>query len=90
MILTVSRKEKFQLQYLLPIQGNLNTLLMTQRILNKIQIEPGDAESDEVIDIDFDDEEIKFISEMIAVLDQSQKLNLSCLPLIQKILNNRS
>jgi hypothetical protein len=79
-------KEKFQVQYLLPFQGSLLSLERADKILKKIDVKAEDAESEEIYEIEFTAEEIQFISEMIAILDQAQKLNLQMLPLIRKIL----
>jgi hypothetical protein len=82
----LTRKEKFQVQYLLPIQGSLKTLEQVEEILKRINITAEDAGSNEIVEIQFSDEEINFICDMIKVLDQAQKLNLEILPLIRKFL----
>ena len=84
----VTRSEKFQIQFLLPVQGSIETLEQVQQILDKIKIVPEDAQSIEDIEIDFDNNEIFFLKEMIKVLSQLQKLTLPSLSLVKKILNN--
>jgi hypothetical protein len=69
------------------MQGSLKTLVLVKQILDKIQVKPEDAQSDDIIDIDFTGEEFELLSKMIHLLDQSQKLNLDSLSLVQKILN---
>lgn len=86
----LTRNEKFQLQYLLPIKGNIKTLEMAQQIIEKLHINDTDRGNEEVIELDFSGHEIDFLSEMIVILDQAQQLNLSCLSIVKKILNNRS
>jgi hypothetical protein len=56
--------------------------------LNKINIQPGDSEN-EIYRVDFSCDEIKFLKEMIAVLDQSQQLSFQTLSVVKKILNNK-
>jgi len=83
-----TKAEKFQVQYLLPVQGSLQTLETVQEILDIIKIKPEDAESDMIEEIELSDAHISFLKNMISVLDQSQKLSLRCLPIIRKILKN--
>lgn len=83
----VTKAEKFQVLNLLPMQGNLKTLALVQQILDKIKIEPKEAKCQDIVDLDFNDEEFGLIDEMIHILDQAQKLNLDSLSLVQKILN---
>jgi hypothetical protein len=82
----LTRNEKFQIQYLLPIQGNLETLKTVQQILDKLNIIEEDQNNKEIIDIDFNSDEINFLKYMVQILDQNQKLFLSSLSLVNKIL----
>lgn len=84
--LSITKKEKFQIQYLLPIQGNLKTLELVQQILNKLSITENDQLSDEIVTIEFEEEELNFIKFSIEVLNQNQKLYLAGLSLVKKIL----
>jgi len=77
----------YQVQFLLPIQGNLKTLESVQQILDKANINEEDRGSEIEREIVFSDEEIIFLRNMIMILDESQKLSFSCLSLIKKILN---
>ena len=45
----VTRSEKFQIQFLLPVQGSIETLEQVQQILDKIKIVPEDEQSIEDI-----------------------------------------
>lgn len=78
--------ERLQFQYLLPIQGSLNTLELVDQILKRVKIEEiPDAKSDEAKGFDFEENEIIFIKNMISALDDAQKLSFSSLSLIKKI-----
>ena len=81
--INITEGERGQIQYLLPIQGNLKTLEFVQQILDKTNITTGNGM------IDFSEDEFDFICKMIDILNESQKLNLSCLSLVKKILNNK-
>jgi len=78
MILKLSEEEIKQIRYILPVQGNIKTLELVQKILDKTE-----ADSEE---LEFDDQEVELIKKMVHYLDQNQKINLSSLSLIQKIL----
>jgi hypothetical protein len=80
-------KEKFHIQFLVPVQGSLKTLELAEGILKRINIQPEDAEDGFIYDIDLKIEEISFLQEMIKILDKSQKLHLQSLPVVRKILN---
>ena len=82
--LDLTAQEKGQIGYLLPIQGNLKTLELVQQILDKVnKNEEKDGK------IEFLEAEFEFICQMIDVLNQAQKLTLSSLSLVHKILNNK-
>lgn len=89
MEIELTNSEKFQIQYLLPVQGNIKTLLLVQQILNKINIELGDEKSLEIIKINFTEEEFLFLNEMIIFLNNNHRLNLKSLPLILKLQKTR-
>ena len=78
MILKLSIEEIKQIRYILPVQGNIKTLELVQKILDKTE-----ADSEE---LEFDNQETELLKNMILYLDQNQKINLSLLSLIQKIL----
>ena len=85
----LTEKEKFQIQYLLPVQGSLKTLEQVESILQKINLRPEDAESEMIYFLELAPEELGFLREMIGVLDQAQKISLQMLPVVRKILNNK-
>ena len=67
-------------QYLLPAQGNLKALELTERILSKIQ-----AENQDDIEVKFSNDETAFLNKCVDILDQNNKLPFQCLPVIRKI-----
>jgi len=79
-------QEKFQIQYLLPVQGSLSTLEQVENILNKLNIKAEDATSEAIETVDLTGKEIQFLIEMIEILDKAQKLSLPSMSLIRKIL----
>ena len=79
-------QEKFQIQYLLPVQGSLSTLEQVENILNKLNIKAEDATSEAIETVDLTGNEIQFLIEMIEILDKAQKLSLPSMSLIRKIL----
>lgn len=85
--MVLSGNDIYQVQFLLPIQGNLKTLELVQQILDKANISEEDRGNEIEREIVFSDEEIIFLRNMIMILDESQKLSFSCLSLIKKILN---
>jgi hypothetical protein len=87
--MNLTGKEIYQIQFLLPIQGDLKILESAARILNKLNTEEEDADSEQVREIDLSIEEIIFLKEMIKVLDEAKKLNIHGLSLYNKILNTK-
>jgi len=83
LLLTV--EERLQVQYILPVQGNIKTLELAENILKKVQIKEADSGEKE---FEFDDHETEFMRLMISVLDGANKLHLSSLSLVRKILTN--
>lgn len=81
MILSVN--DRLQFQYLLPVQGNLQTLELVEKILAKLRIEKTDEEDKEFV---FSRDEIELLKQSISILDQANKLNLQSLPTIRKIM----
>lgn len=79
-------KEIYQVQFVLPVQGNMIALEMAIQILNKIQIKEEDINDNSIREIDFLDEEISFLKSMIKFLDNAKKLNIQGLSLYKKIL----
>ena len=79
----LSVNERLQFQYLLPVQGNLKTLEMVEKILAKLRIEKTDEEDKEFV---FSRDEIELLKQSISILDQANKLNLQSLPTIRKIM----
>ena len=82
--LKLENKEKLQFKYLLPNQGSLKSLDLVERILKKVEIKEG---FEGIENIDFDEEEINFLEQMIYFLDQQQQINFNSLSLVRKILN---
>jgi hypothetical protein len=82
-------KEKFQIQYLLPVQGTLKALELVEGILKTINLQPEDSEDEKLYSVALTPAEIDFLNEMIGVLDQAGKLSLQMLPVVRKILNNK-
>ena len=76
--------ERLQFQYILPVQGSIKTLELTEKIWQKCQVNESDLNL--ISEIKFEENEIKFIKDMIKFLDENQKLNFSSLSLIRKIL----
>lgn len=89
----LTKNEIYQVQFVLPIQGNLIDLEMASQILNKLNIKEEDLNNISIKennfideDINFLDEEIKFLQSMIKFLDNAKKLNIQGLSLYRKIL----
>jgi len=82
-------KEIYQVQFLLPIQGDLKTLESVKQILDKLNIKEEDCDDENIRDIELTNPEIIFLENMIQVLSQAKKLNLHGLSLFHKILNNK-
>ena len=80
-------KEIYQIQFLLPIQGNIQTLELVQQILDKIDIKEEDREDEYIRDVKLTDPDLDFLREMIGVLDNADKLNFHGLSLYRKILS---
>ena len=72
-------EEKLQFQYILPMRGSLVALELVASILKKV--------NENVVNINFEDDEFSLIVEMIAILDSRKELPFSALSLIKKILN---
>ena len=76
-------EDRLQFQYLLPVQGNIETLELVEGILKKLRVEKMDQE--EAV-FTFTEDEMNLIKNSISVLDKAQKLNLQSLPTIRKII----
>ena len=87
--MTFSGHEILQFQYILPVQGSIAVLELVQNILDVLRIETI-LDMTETREIIFSDIQLSFIKSMIDILDKSQKLNLSSLTLIKKILQENS
>lgn len=85
-MIELTGKEVYQIQFVLPVQGNMIALEMAIQILNKIQIKEEDINDNSIREIDFLDEEISFLKSMIKFLDNAKKLNIQGLSLYKKIL----
>jgi hypothetical protein len=82
--LSLTKEERLQFQYILPVQGSLKVLELVNTIFEKI----NEVEIEEKIaDINFEESEIDFICEMIGILDKQGKLHFQSLSLIKKILS---
>jgi hypothetical protein len=87
-MIKLTGKERFNVQYILPVQGNLKTLELVENILDRVKIkEIKDIESDNLLNYEFTKEELTLMIESIKVLDESNKLNFQCLSLVKKILH---
>ncbi len=78
--------ERLQIANILPVQGDLNTLRLVDEILKKAKISDI-KEMKELNKIDFEENEINFIKEMINLLDSKQMLKFESLSLIEKFMN---
>lgn len=79
----LSASERLQFQYLLPVQGNLKTLELVDKILKKVFIKDEKESEAEFI---FEIEEVQFLQDCIKILDQNNKLNFQSLSVIRKIM----
>lgn len=87
MKIEITANEKLQFQYLLPNQGSLKILELTNGIIEKVKIiDRKEIEENKICSIDFNNDEIDFLNQNIKILDESNKLNLQSLTLIKKIL----
>jgi len=84
MKLSLTIAECMQFQFLLPVQGNLKTLELVDRITTKVKV----YDNSEIKDVEFEYEEIDFMKDMIKYLDENQKLYFQSISLIRKILSN--
>ena len=82
MVLELPGEEILQFQYILPVQGSLQTLELLQHILEKVKVD----EIKDMITVDFDKDEINFMKNVICILDEKQQLYYQSLSLIHKIL----
>lgn len=83
----LSVNDRLQFQYLLPVQGNIKTLELVECILNRLRILKEDEEEKE---FNFSKDEMDLLKQSISVLDQANKLSLSTLPVIRKIMEESS
>lgn len=77
--------ERISFQYLLPVQGSIETLETVEKILNKCKVSDPDLEK--FVKVDFDEKEIELVKASIGILDKNQQLRLESLSLIKKIMN---
>lgn len=83
--------ERTQFQYILPVQGNLKALELVESIFGKVKISDKDMsdtnkiDNDKELEIDFTKEEMKFMNDSIAILDEQGKLFFQSLSLVKKI-----
>lgn len=82
MSLFLTGNEITQFQYILPVQGSLQTLELIQSILDKIKV----SDLEESYEIDFTDNELNLIKQSIEVLNKNHQLHIQSLSLINKIL----
>lgn len=83
--INLTSNEILQFQYILPVQGSIQTLELVEKILNKVNV--YDEDIDKIKKIEFDIIEIKFVKDMIKFLDKQKQLNFQSLSLIKKFLN---
>lgn len=81
----LTSNERLQFQYILPVQGSLQTLELVDKILDKANV--NDLDTKKIAKIEFESIEIKFIKKMIKFLDEQKQLNFQSLSLIKKFLN---
>jgi hypothetical protein len=90
MIIQLTNNEILQFQYILPVQGSLSTLELVEKILNKVKfLDKKEIGSQSIREVDFDEKEIFFITEMINILDENQQLRYDSLSLVKKILKEK-
>lgn len=77
--------ECLEFQHILPVQGSFQTLETVEGVLKKARVNDSDLEK--LKKIDFEDNEIKFLKEMIQILDKNQLIKFTSLSLIKKIMN---
>lgn len=87
-VLDLTGNERIQFQYILPVQGSLQTLELVEKILEKVKINDV-KDMNEITKIKFEEIEFNFIKEMIKYLDSQKQLNYSSLSLLRKILNRK-
>jgi len=87
MKLFLSEQEIASFRYIIPIQGNLNSLIVFRNILEKA--DSSNKESD-YSGIEFSDIEIDYLKRYIGALDKANQLNLEALPLIEKIIKSET
>ena len=87
MIISLTENDRLNFRLILPIQGSLDTLERVERILETLKIDnikgPG---TEKVQNFDFKDDDVKFLQNVISILDQSEQLNYQALSVIKKIL----
>ena len=83
-ILSLTGHERLQFQYILPVQGSIETLELVKTIFEKVNIDVKNTENAE--DVNFEANEIDFLVRMINILDQQAKLHFQSLSLVKKIL----
>jgi hypothetical protein len=81
----LTSKEILQFQFVLPVQGSIETLEMVEQITKKAKIDNKDMKG--LKKIDFDQKEIDFIKNMINILDEQNLLHFESLSFIRKFLN---
>lgn len=81
--------ERLQFQYILPIQGSLRTLELVEKILQKCKIE-SKSDLDKSILIDFEDEEMNLIKDMIDYLDKNNQIKFEALSLVRKLIKGEN
>lgn len=86
--LSLSIEERVNFQFLLPVQGTIATLDTVTSILNKINIKEV-PDSDDELNIDFDEKEIALMIDSVKALDQAGKIHLQNLELAKKILRSK-
>lgn len=77
-------EERISFQYIVPVQGSLETLELVDTILKKVRINDSNEKTKK---ISFDLNEILFLQKMIKFLDSQKKLSFEALSLIKKIMN---
>jgi hypothetical protein len=87
--ISLTGKERLQFQYILPVQGSLETLELVDIILKKIKIEEAKETDLKELEVKFDKKEALFVLKMIDFLDNQKQLAFSSLSLIKKFLSKK-
>lgn len=87
-ILQLTAEERIQFQNVLPVCGSLKGMQLAKQIIDKVKInDVKDINSTDTQEIDFNDEEVQLMQEMISIRNNQQQIYFSSLSLIEKFLS---